>query len=273
VDPAYQGRSIEVTATDLATLTAAASKAQAALTAEREKQAAIVAAEAAERTARSIEWSYQTILAFPGDLAAASAEVAAATAAFDAAAVEGLGEAAYLRIASTMAVANGLGEGVTRAKNILRDAHLLPPGRRNSLDPVGMYAPFPRTGLPPFGELVESAIAAARSRAERMAAFTADPGSFTGKASEAMKRGVLANEYHGDEELELLLALKVKFPTHYAERLTPEQRAAVEVYAAARDASGHGDDPLPTPSIPTEWRHASAFPTAREEATRRGRMP
>ena len=258
---------------DLATLATAAHKAQDALTAEREKLAAVAAAEVAERTARSIEWSYYTILTYPGDLAAAGAEVSAATAAFDAAAVAGLGEAAYLRIASTMAVANGLGEGITRARNILRDTGRLPPGRRNSLDPVGLYAPFPRTGLPPFGELVESAIAVARTKAERMAALTADPESFTGTSSEAMRRGVLANEYHGDEELELLLALKVKFPTHYAERLTPEQRAAVEVYALARDASGHGEDPLPVPSIPTEWRQAAAFPTTREVAARQSRLP
>jgi len=262
-----------MTTPDIRTLTAAAAASQAALNAAKAEQAAVAKAAADERTARSIEWSYYTILSYPGDLAAASAEVSTAMAEFDAAAVAGLGEAAYLRIASTMAAANGLGEGITRARNILRDAGLIPPGRRNALDPVGLYAPFPRSGLPPFGELVESAIVVARTKAERMAAFTADPGSFTGTSTEAMRRGVLANEYHGDEELELLLALKVKHPTHYAERLSAEQRAAVEVYALARDASGHGDDPLPTPSIPTEWRHPSEFPTARQEAERRGRMP
>ena len=258
---------------DLAQLRADAGKAQAAVLAEQERRAAIAAAEAAERTARSIEWSYFTILSYPGDLAAAGAEVTAASAAFDAAAVAGLGEAAYLRIASTMAEANVLGEGLTRARNILRTAGRLPPGRANDPDPTGIYAPFPRTALPPFGELVESAIAVARKKAERMATLTADPESFTGTAIEAMRRGVLANEYHGDAELDLLLALKRKHPTHYAERLSAEQRAAVEVYALARDASGHGDDPLPTPSIPTEWRQASEFPTTRQEAQRQGRMP
>jgi hypothetical protein len=246
--------------------------AQAALGEAQAAQDAAAKAAADERVARSIEWSYQTILTYPGDLAAAGAEVAAATAEFDAAAVAGLGEPAYLRVASAMAAANRVGEGLQRARGILRTNGLLPPGRPNNPDPTGIYAPFPRTALPPFGELVESAIAAARTKAERQAMAIVDPESFTGTSSEAMRRGVLANEYHGDEELNLLLALKVKYPTHFAERLSAEQRAQVEIYALARDASGHGDDPLPTPSIPTEWRQPSGFPTARGEAERRGRM-
>ena len=259
-----------MTATDLATLTTAAQKAQDAVAAEREKLAGVAAAEAAERTARSIEWSYFTILSYPGDLAAAGAEVTAASAAFDAAAVAGLGEAAYLRIASTMAEANVLGEGLTRARNILRTAGRLPPGRANDPDPTGIYAPFPRTALPPFGELVESAIAVARTKAERMAAFTANPESFEGTSTEAMRRGVLANEYHGDQELDLLLALKGKHPAAFAEHLSAEQRAAVEVYAQARDAAGHGDDPLPKVAIPDSWTLMPIpTPTAREEAESR----
>jgi hypothetical protein len=88
-----------------------------------------------------------------------------------------------------------------------------------------------------------------------------------------MKKAVLADEYHGEQELDLLLALKVKHPTHFAERLSTEQRAQVEVYALARDAAGHTDDPLPTPSIPTEWRQPSGFPTARQSAERAARLP
>ena len=262
---------------DLATLSAAASKAQSELRAEQEKQAAIAKADADERTARSIEWSWQTILVYSGELAAARDKVATALASFRAAVAQDLNAsvAAYFRVAAAMGAANRLGEDLARARGILRTAGKLPPGRANRPEDTGFNAPFSFAGIPPalpsFLDMLGSELDAARSAAIRVPS-TEDPSAFGGKATEAMRRAVLADEYHGDEELDLLLARKVKHPTHFAERLSAEQRALVEVYALARDASGHGDDPLPTPSIPTEWRQPSGFPTAREEAERRGRM-
>jgi len=263
--------------TDLSALTAAASKAQSELDAAKAEQAAIAKAADDERVARSIEWSWQTILTYPGRLAAANDKVTKALATFRAAVAQDLNAAtaAYLAVATAMGAANRLGEDLAAARGILRTAGLLPAGRANRPEETGFNAPFPFAGIPPalpsFLDMLGSELDAARAAAIRVPS-TEDPASFTGTATETMKKAVLADEYHGDDELELLLALKVKHPTHFAERLSAEQRAAVEVYAAARDAAGHGDDPMPTPSIPIEWRQPSGFPTAREEAERRGRM-
>jgi hypothetical protein len=91
--------------TTLSDLQRDARTAQAALIAEQEKQAAAAKAAAAEQAARSIEWSWATIVAYSQRQAEASYAVTQALAAFSAAVVEDLALAArlYLNIVRAMA--------------------------------------------------------------------------------------------------------------------------------------------------------------------------
>lgn len=237
------------TTPDLGRLRTDAKAAQDALATEQERQAAAAKAVADSRTAREIEWSYQTILAYPSKLAAANAKVSTALASFRTAVAQdlNLAAAAYLEIAAAMGAANRLGEDVAAARGRLRSAGIIPPGRASQPDPIGINAPFVFAGhspaLPPFLDMLASELGPTRAAALRVPS-TEDPAKFTGKATEAEQRAVLAAEYHYDEEWALLAALRLQYPARW-ESLSEDQKSATLAWLAARDAAGHGDDPLP----------------------------
>ena len=239
--------------TDIGTLTAAARKAQAALGAAQAEQAAVAATRAAERREREIAWAFATIVDYPGKAAAASADVAAALAAFAACVVDDYGQAParYLALVRAQAVANAAAEELTRARNVLRAAAVIPSVRPNRSDPVGVEAPYPSHGLgalPGFSELVESTIAAARSAASRSPAMTVDPGSFTGTVTDGMRRAALAADFRPVEELESRLGLREQHPDRFARNVSDAQKAEVAAYAACREAAGYGA-PLPKVAV------------------------
>jgi hypothetical protein len=238
------------TAPDLPKLERDARLAADAVTAAKAEQAAAAKAATAERQARSIEWAFDTIARYPQRQAEASAEVPPALAAFTAAALEDLpaAPAAYLAIAARMGAANALAQDLATARNTLRAAGILPPMLPGRPDPTGAGAPFPTFGgppaLPPFLDMLASTIDTARAAALRVRPGAEDPGAFTGKASDAMRRDVLRAEYHADEELAVLAAWKLRAPDRWA-HVPADQQAAVNAWLACREAAGRGDDPLP----------------------------
>lgn len=233
---------------DIGTLTAAASKAQAALTAAQAEQAALAASAAEDRKQRSIQWAFATIVAYPGKLAAESPKVDAALAAFSTAVESDYGQAParYLDIIRAMAAGNGAAAELTQARNLLREASILPPFQPNRPDPTGQAAPYPMIGVsafPTFEALVESTVAAARAVAVRTPPSAEYPGAYTGTASEAMKHDVLASEFVPTEEFEILAGLQAQAPERF-DRLPAEQKAATAAYLACREARGY-DAKLP----------------------------
>jgi hypothetical protein len=242
--------------TDLPKLERDARLATDALNAAKAEQAEAAKAAGAERQARSIEWAFDTIARYPQRQAEASAEVSPALTAFSAAVFDDYGQAParYLAIATTMSASNAVAAEFTRARHLLRAAGALPHAGSNRPDPTGAAAPFPTFGgniaLPPFHDLVASTIEAARMLAARLPAAGADPGSFEGQASEAMRRDVLASEFVVTQEFEHLLGMRERYPDKY-DRLVPiERRADAEAYAATREASGF-DAPLPKVIVET----------------------
>lgn len=233
-----------------------AAKAATAVTEARDAEAAKAAKVAEERRRRSVEWAFVTIASYPGDLAAASAAVTPALAAFSAAVIEDLGKAPrlYVDVARAMAAANAVAAEFTQARGILRTAGVLPHAGSNRHDPTGSAAPFPTIGgniaLPPFHDLVASTIAAAGALAARLPVTREDPGAFDGRASEAMRRDVLAAEFVISQDLEHLLGMRERYPDKFARSVPPERRADAEAYAATREARGY-DAPLPKVIVET----------------------
>ncbi|HEY5520228.1 MAG TPA: hypothetical protein VIK08_06190 [Candidatus Limnocylindrales bacterium] len=239
---------------DIGTLTAAASKAQAALAAEQEKQAAIAKADAEARQARSIEWAWNYVVSYNPRQVEASQKATDTMAALTEAVTVDLALAArlYLDVTREMAFANALGDELVKARSILKAAGELPGVYRVGHDPVGDNAPFHLThGLvrfPSFIELVSETLDKQRAMASRGQSGET-PETYEGKASDGLKAEALRREWLLAQEFELMLALREQHPDSYA-RLDPAQRAHVEAYARTRAAAGY-DAPLPTAVVET----------------------
>jgi hypothetical protein len=249
---------------DLATLGAAAQKAQAALAAEQERQA-LAAAEAAEAARlRSVDWAFRTILAYPGRQIEANDAVAEGMAAFDEAVVADFGSAAktYLAIVTAMAAANGVAAEYVTARNILRAAGLLQLESGHSPDPVGhLNAPFPSSTLPTFAAMFDSSIGAAAVIAFRLPP-AGDPASYSGPApTEAERQAVSASEWSLSQELEHMLGYRMQHPEHFLANVPEGQQREVEAYGVGRAARGYDAD---LPKVVIETSGQSRTPTARE---------
>jgi hypothetical protein len=247
---------------DIATLSAAASKAQDALASARAEQAAASKAAADERTARSIEWAWTFVVSYNQRQGAAGERVSALLASItDAITVDlAAGARLYLDAVREMASANALGAELVKARAILKAAGELPGVYRTGRDPVGDNAPYPLTqGLirfPTFLELVSETLDKQRAMASRVQSAEA-PETFEGKASEGLKAEALRREWVLAAEFESLLALKVQLPAKFAQ-LPAEEQASVNAYARGRELVGY-DGPLP--KMVTEGRGQVVEPT------------
>jgi hypothetical protein len=259
----------------LAQLRTDAEKAQTALAAEQERQAAAAAVAAEARRLRSVDWAFVAISDWPQRQAEANYAVTQALAGFDVAVTTdyGTAPATYLAIVRAMAAANGTAAEYVAAKNILRAAGLVQlENQSHRPDPVGnLNAPFPPSALPSFAELVGSSLEAARQIAFRLPPPAEDPGAFSGPPpSEAVRQSVFRYEWTVDGALEHLLGYKVQHPESYARNVPESKRAEVAAYAAGRLSRDY-DQPLPKVVVESSGTPVSL--TARQEAERRGRMP
>jgi hypothetical protein len=264
-----------MTTTDLGRLRADAARTQAAITLEEGKAAAAAALAAEERRQREIAWAFDRIATYPSRQAEANGAVLAILPTFDAAVEDGTSPAVYLALIRAMTAANAVAAEVETARGILANGDVIPRRRPNTPAPTGAAAPWPMIGvsaLPTYEAMVASALDAARMRASRIPASTVDPGDYRGTVSEAMRHDVLWLSFDADAEAELLLALEKQYPDVYAERIPADQQAQIAAYAACREARGYAE-PLPKAAPPVGWIQRGGFPTAREEAERRGRMP
>jgi hypothetical protein len=258
---------------DLAQLRADAARTQAAIALEEEKAKAAAAAAAEERRQRSISWAFERLATYASRQAEANGRVMEVLAAFDASVTSGDAPKAYLTIVRAMTAANAVAAEVETARGILANADVIPRRRPNTPAPTGAAAPFPLVGgnaLPSYETMVASALDAARVRASRIPASTVDPGDYRGTVSEEMRHDVLWLSFDADAGAELMLALKEQYPDVYAERIPADQQAQIAAYAACREARGYAE-PLPKAALPVGWIQRGGFPTARQEAERRGR--
>lgn len=257
---------------DIGTLAATADKAQAALSAAKDEQAALSAAAAAEAHEREVSWAWATILAYPQRQAAESEKVTAALAAFSAAVVEDFSAASglYLDVVRRSAVANAAGADLAKARHILRTAGLLPRIDRAGRDPVGDAAPWPLSHgmarLPSFLDMVTAELDRQRMAASR-AVSAEEPPTFGGTITEAMRTDALRAEWTMAQEYESLLALKVQWPARFA-KLSPDEQADTLAYEATRQAAGY-DEPLPRIA---EARLREAEPAFAPDAVARFRL-
>lgn len=238
-----------MTSTSIPALEAAARSAGAALAAAKAAEAATAKAAAEKRQARSVNWAYRTITAYPQRQAEANERVTALLATFDEVVETRYAEAPslYLTIARSMNAANGGGVEYARARSLLRQAGILAPqhpGHRE--DPIGyINAPFPpNTALPPFAELVASSLDRARIAAFRSAQPADDPAAFTEKVSDDERQAVQAFEWTLSQDMEALLALRTQHPARFEANVSAADKAATEAYAIGRLARGY-DAPLP----------------------------
>jgi hypothetical protein len=232
----------------LAQLRADAEKAQTALTAEQERQAAAERVAAEARRLRSVDWAFAYVVGYNLRQVEASAKVTDTLAALTEAVTTDLALAArlYLDVTRQMALSNSLGDDLVKARAILKAAGELPGVYRTGRDPVGDSAPWPLDhGLvrfPSFIELVNDTLTARRAIVGRVQS-TETPETFEGKASEGLKAEALRREWVLAPEFESLLALKVQMPARFAQ-LPPEEQASVNAYARTRELVGY-DAPLP----------------------------
>jgi hypothetical protein len=260
---------------DLAQLRADAGKAQAALAAEQERQAAAERVAAEARRLRSVDWAFWRVSDYPQRQAEANYVVTQVLAAFDVAVTTdyGTAPATYLAIVRAMAAANGTAAEYVAAKNILRSAGLIQfANQSHRPDPVGnLNAPFPPSGLPAFAELVGSSLEAARQRAFRLPPPAEDPGAFSGPPPSAAERqAVFRYEWSVTEPLEHLLGYKAQHPESYARNVPEAQKVEAAAYEVGRVAWGY-DAALPRVVVESSGTPDSL--TARQEAERRSRMP
>jgi hypothetical protein len=233
---------------DIGTLTAAASKAQDALTAAKAEEAAAGAATAADATARSIEWAWGFVVGYNPRQVEASAKVTDTLAALTEAVTVDLALAArlYLDVTRQMAEANMLGQDLVAARAILTTAGELPGVYRQGRDPVGDNAPWPLShGLvrfPPFLEFVNETLNNRRATVGRVQSGET-PETYEGKASDGLKQEALRREWVLAAEMESLLALREQWPARF-DALSAEEQASANAYARQRELVGF-DGPLP----------------------------
>ena len=259
---------------DLAALRTAAEKAQTALTAEQERQAAVVKAAAEARRLRSVDWAFRRVSDYPQRQAEADHAAMEVLAAFDVAVTTdyGTSPAVYLAICRAESAANGVAAEYVVALNILRaDGRIANANQSHRPDPIGyLNAPYPPSGLPTFADLAGSSLEAARGAAFRLPPPAEDPGAFSGPPpSEAERQAVCAYEWTLSAELEHQLGYKAQHPESYARNVPEAQKVEAAAYEAGRIASGY-DAALPKVVVQSSGTPDSL--TARQEAQRRGRM-